>query len=269
MKKNYTKLEIEKIIMSKMPVFIEVSELEIPLEYQREINKNHVDRLVREFNPYHFEPISVSRRDNKNYVYNGQHRVEAVKKLGLKLVPAVCFEGLSIEEEAVLFAEQSKATRSITPHENLKALITGKDFKSITIKKIADKHNFSISRKKSVKNSTTAVNSLRYVYEEFGEEVLDTTLGFLDRVWGGSLLAPAVFTGSFIEGVAYFINNIKGKDVNLVLFAKKLDTITMEAIVRGAKANDSYSSVKKNIALVLMNYYNKGRKENKKLELEF
>lgn len=48
-------------------------------DYQRELDQNRVKRIVANFNPDLVNPIKVSYRNGKYYVFDGQHTLAALK----------------------------------------------------------------------------------------------------------------------------------------------------------------------------------------------
>ncbi len=45
-------------------------------EYQRNLSQSHINRAAENFDLYQINPVKVSRRNNINYVFNGQHTIE-------------------------------------------------------------------------------------------------------------------------------------------------------------------------------------------------
>ncbi len=75
------------------------------LPYQRPVDEQEVDRLIREWDGRLLDPLVVSFRDGKFHVVDGQHRVAAMRKIyGGKEVMAPCtiYNGLTYEQEADL-----------------------------------------------------------------------------------------------------------------------------------------------------------------------
>ena len=66
------------------------SRLTSGLPYQRPVDEKEVDRLVREWDDRLLEPLTVSFRDGRFNVVDGQHRIAAmVKKNGGREVMAL------------------------------------------------------------------------------------------------------------------------------------------------------------------------------------
>ncbi len=57
---------------------IPINNLVSSQEYQRNLSIKHVQKAAANFDLYQINPVKVSRRDNINYVFNGQHTIEIV-----------------------------------------------------------------------------------------------------------------------------------------------------------------------------------------------
>ena len=87
--------------------------------YQRELNEKRVHRIAAQFDERIANEPKVSCRDGRYYVFDGQHTISARKLLnGGKDLPIRCkvFYGLTQEEEALLFAQQTGASAKLTCH---------------------------------------------------------------------------------------------------------------------------------------------------------
>ena len=91
--------------------------LEIPAEYQRRLQMSKVKQMVAEFNGVIVNPPKVSYRDGRYIVIDGQHSIVCLKNLnGGKDLFIVCrvYTGLTKEEEALVFAEQTGASTPLS-----------------------------------------------------------------------------------------------------------------------------------------------------------
>ena len=71
----------------------------------------------------------VSFRDGKYYVVNGQHTIEGrILRNGGEDLPILCkvYTGLTMEQEALLFAEQNGHSAPLTAGIKLRAKVVGK-----------------------------------------------------------------------------------------------------------------------------------------------
>lgn len=54
---------------------VRLGELNMGLGYQRPVNNRVVNTIVIEYDPRKLDPIKLSYREDKYYVFDGQHRV--------------------------------------------------------------------------------------------------------------------------------------------------------------------------------------------------
>ena len=108
--------------------------LEIPADYQRELNIPNVEKMSAEFTELIANPPKVSYRDGHYFVFDGQHTIVTRKTMnGGNDLPIICkvYTGLTKEEEAILFSKQTGVSRPLTAGAELRAALVGKDAESI------------------------------------------------------------------------------------------------------------------------------------------
>ena len=100
---------------------VPVSELRVDLSYQRPVDKRYL-KIAQSFDELLFRPLQVSKRvNNKYYVIDGAHRLAAVKHLGIKAVPCEVYEGISLNDERHMFANQDKGRVAVSALIKFKA----------------------------------------------------------------------------------------------------------------------------------------------------
>ena len=100
------------------------------LPYQRPVNPKEVDRLIREWDERLLDPITVSFRDGKFYVVDGQHRISAMRRMnGGNGVMVNCkvYSGLTYEQEAALCYRLDKAKKRLSLSQSTNALADRKE----------------------------------------------------------------------------------------------------------------------------------------------
>ena len=108
--------------------------LEIPADYQRELNIPNIEKMSAEFTELIANPPKVSYRDGHYFVFDGQHTIVTRKMMnGGNDLPIICkvYTGLTKEEEAILFSKQTGVSRQLTAGAELRAALVGKDAESI------------------------------------------------------------------------------------------------------------------------------------------
>ena len=119
-------------------------------DYQRNISIKHVQRAAANFDLYQINPVKVSRRDGINYVFNGQHTIEIIALVsGSRETPVWCmiYDDLIYEQEADIFANQMKYTKTLLPYEVFMANIEAGNDKQLIIKSLVESYNLVISGK--------------------------------------------------------------------------------------------------------------------------
>ena len=79
---------------------IPISNLVSNQEYQRPLSSGQIRRALEEFNIYQINPVKVSRRDEINYVFDGQHTCEIIAAAsGSRDTPVWCmvFDGCKLK----------------------------------------------------------------------------------------------------------------------------------------------------------------------------
>ena len=110
---------------------IHSSKLIYPREiYQRGVERKRVELIARDFNEYIVSEPKVSFRNGRYYVMDGQHTIEGCILLnGGADRPILCkvYTGLTMEQEALLFAEQNGHAAPLSAGIKLRAKVVGGD----------------------------------------------------------------------------------------------------------------------------------------------
>ena len=108
---------------------IHSSKLIYPREiYQRGVERKRVELIARDFNEYIVNEPKVSFRNGRYYVMDGQHTIEGCILLnGGEDRPILCkvYTGLTMEQEALLFAEQNGHAAPLSAGIKLRAKVVG------------------------------------------------------------------------------------------------------------------------------------------------
>jgi hypothetical protein len=85
-------------------VKVDVSNIHVKLAYQRPVINSRLRKLIRDYDPALVGQILLAREVDGSYtVIDGQHRVEMCKALGIPVIPAEVFEGVSDPDRGRLF----------------------------------------------------------------------------------------------------------------------------------------------------------------------
>ena len=98
--------------------------------YQRGVERKRVELISREFNEYIVNEPKISFRNGRYYVTDGRHTIEArILRNGGKDLPILCkvYTGLTMQQEALFFAEQNGHAAPLTAGIRLRAKVVGGD----------------------------------------------------------------------------------------------------------------------------------------------
>ena len=206
--------------------------------------------------------MKVSRRDGINYVFNGQHTIEIIALVsGSRETPVWCmiYDDLIYEQEADIFANQMKYTKTLLPYEIFMANIEAGNDKQLIIKSLVESYNLVISGK-AQPGGICAVATLESIYNKYGFHVLNRTLRLIIAAWEGTSKS---FSANMMNGVARLIHCF-GDDMKDDLFAEKLGRISIKELSRTARDRRA-GSLGYSEAMLLV--YNKKSQRPLKFEL--
>jgi hypothetical protein len=181
---------------------------------------------VKEFNAHLLKPIRVSVRDGKFYVFDGQHRVNAMKILKETHIMCELHHGLTFEDEAWLFAHQNDNEVDVSPIWKFNALVKSGDADAVLMESILSNNKFHVAPGGG-NNKIQSVNGLYEVYNLYGAEIFNDVFYILRNSWDGD---KASLLKGFICGLALFIKNNPNVDkMWLIKNLSKTSPITLKA----------------------------------------
>lgn len=243
---------------------INTKQLIIPTEYQRALCMDRVKKIVANFDENLVNPIKVSYRNGKFYVFDGQHTVAVLKLRNGNddlLVPCKIYRGLSKEEEAKLFVEQTGLSRKVDCLAKYKALYISKDEDVVNMIKLTELTGLYIDFIKSrLPNRITAVSKAFKIYKDNKENYVDI-LKLIKDTWDGDVESLRT---EILGGVQCFYNRYKSKyDRNR--FVKQLSIVSPKTIIREGKVYSEGGDIR--FARCILAAYNK-KSNLKRLEDE-
>jgi hypothetical protein len=180
---------------------LRLDELRIDSAYQRPLNERTVRTIAQGFDGRRLGVLVVSKRDGWYAVFDGQHRLAALRKLGA--LDALCqvHENLAQKDEAWLFARLQLDRRSLRPIDRFKAQLVAEDPAACEIDQIVRDHGLRIGGNGRAP-SVQAIVSLEKIYARGGGALLRDVLGLIQRVWRDD---DGSTHGQFLEGTAIFV----------------------------------------------------------------
>ncbi len=240
------------------------------LPYQRPVNPKEVDRLIREWDERLLDPVTVSFRDGKFYVVDGQHRISAMRKMnGGSGVMVNCkvYNGLTYEQEAALCYRLDKAKKRLSLSQSTNALAeSGTDPETSEIRQLVENCGFvwALGKSKGKTGEIVTTRALVNAYRLLGGAAFTRMLQVLWDTWEGD---PRSLTASMLSGIALFIKTYE-TEMNDRIFVKRLSQADPDEINRRGRADFSTNNTALRFARVNLEKYN-GQRGGKKLPYRF
>ena len=231
--------------------------ISIDRQYQRGIARDHVNRIVREFDPLAIGTPYISKRDDGTYwCMDGQHRLAALIELrrGDVPIPMVVFTGLSVGEEADKFFMQTR-NRRMHPIDLFKARCFAGDPIAMTISRVASNNGFRITNEGRSGDVLQGPATLERILTVYGERRLDEVLGLTAAVWLQDRTSVPAY---LIDGLNAVLTRYPAIDRNRlvkVLRSEPFDSLQSQAKAMRRFMNDKAGGL---YGRAMANLYNKG-----------
>ena len=211
--------------------------LEVPRSYyQRHLNASRVKRIAAEFDERIANAPKVSYRDGHYYVFDGQHTIAARKLLNnnsdLNIVCKV-YSGLTEQEEALLFAQQTGFASKPTPSNRLRALLYAGELEALAFNEATQSAGFGLSFNQShAKWKIACIATAFGEYRQHGERIYTEALRVLAEAWEGDIDS---LRSEVLQGVVRFIA-MYDHEYDPVRLIRQLQRTSPIAIYRSGQA---------------------------------
>jgi hypothetical protein len=207
--------------------------------YQRDIDRKKIEMIIANFNPHKFGTIKVSCRNSKYYVFDGQHRLMALKSIYKGQDTTVQCEvhfGLTYEDEARLFAGQYDGSTRVDITYQTKALYEAGDETITKLKSLVESTGLKVSFSKAKQdNMIIAISKLKKMYRELSNEDFIRVLTLIKDTWKG--ISTSLDT-EILGGMLLYYQTYKNEIVDKT-FIKNLTQFDPVLIKRTGKADYS------------------------------
>ena len=181
--------------------------------YQRGVQRKRVELIASHFNEYTANEPKVSFRNGKYYVVDGQHTIESrILRNGGKDLPILCkvYTGLTMQQEALLFAEQNGHSAPLTAGIKLRAKVVGEDAPSKTFLAATNRVglDFNYDSLQLSDYRISCVGTALKLYNQIGEKIYCEALRHIVEAWEGR---PDSFRAAVLRGVMYFVQLYHGQ----------------------------------------------------------
>ena len=169
--------------------------------YQRVLNNARVKRIADNFDPARVGVLLLSKRGSHSYaIVDGQHRLCAMRQIGVPDAVCIVVVGMSYEDEANYFRIQTRDANPLNAYSLYKAGVQAKDEHFLRIEAILLKNEYTVGLS-AEPMVITAVNTLSRVMTMQGEAALDLALQSIRDAWHGDSTA---LRREMLAGVAEF-----------------------------------------------------------------
>ena len=186
---------------------------------QRELNEARVDKMAASFDPELIGTPTVSHRDGKWFIVDGQHRVETMRAVGWGDQQIHCwsYEGLTEGEEAEMYLSLND-TLAQSAFDKFRIAVVAQREMECDIYRIVHSVGLSVTRDR-IEGGVRAVGTLVRVYKRGGPKVLKRTLTIIRDAYGTPGLEAQV-----IDGIGFLCDRYNG-DLEDQLAVAKLSNI--------------------------------------------
>ena len=155
----------------------------------------------------------VSFRNGQFIVTDGQHTIEGrILRNGGKDLPILCkvYTGMTVEQEALLFAEQNGHAAPLTAGIKLRAKVVGEDAPSVAFLAATNRVglDFNYDSLQLSDYRISCVGTALKLYNQMGEKIYCEALRLIVDAWEGK---PDSFRAAVLKGVMYFVEVYHGE----------------------------------------------------------
>jgi len=211
--------------------FVKKDLLHVDHDYQRNENKDKITHLVERFNPAAFGALSVVERDGLFFVFDGQHRLLAVRRMPqITEVPVLVYELRSVTEEADAFLALNIWRTTPREQEKFRARLFAGHTEAVTLERMLGDLGLAVGHSAS-RNSVGCVSTLLRCLDN-DPKALKAILPL------AAMLSTPVGTiqGDVVKGLFYCYSNVERfKD-----FMDRLTKCTPEEVRKAIVTERSY-----------------------------
>lgn len=200
-----------KYASDKISSTVKPNDLKIDHSYQRIPSQGKIDKIVKNFNRTAIGAVTLSIRENNDlYVIDGQHRVEAMKKLGYgdHDINAVVLFNLTVAQEAELFVTMNDNRTKPKRGDIYRASVQAKDSVAVEIQSALDQFGLVVAEKPGYK-IIRAIGTVNKVHSKIGVDKLKEVIFLLIEANGDHSTS---FQAEYIEAVSCVLVQYKDFD---------------------------------------------------------
>lgn len=229
--------------------------------YQRSIDLARVNRIVNDWCDLLVNPIKVSYRDGKYFVFDGQHTVAAFKAKNKGkdcIVPCKVFYGLTWYDEADLFLKQTGDSRKVDMTAKFRTMFNMGHPDVVRMVTMAEKSGVKIDFKKAKGYYTIiCLSTLFSCSKQLSDTEYAELFYIIGAAWDGH---PDAYSSEIIKGLTKFITTYRGVYKRSALVSS-LQKTTPRQIINEGKTSIAPGDAK--YARQILSAYNRNRTSNR------
>lgn len=240
---------------------VNVNRLGVDERYQRPVSIAKINKIVRDYNPIGIGTILASERsDGTLWVIDGQHRVEALKRLNEVMVEVTIYSGMTLAEEATAFRILQEGSKANAAERYVSELAAGVE-ETVDIENVINRIGFTVDRHTN-KNTIQAADTLKVIYRENGAKNLKETILLINESLGHH---RKNFTRTIMLGVSEFLVEYPKADKKWM--AKKLQQEGLNSFKNKIDDFNRATGATKKVATVktLVRIYNHNKSKQRQL----
>lgn len=240
---------------------VRVGDLELYVDFQRPILDSQVNKIVNNWDIEQFTYPSVGEvQDGRLIVWDGQHRVSAVKrKFGDDALIDVYYVKDTFENLARKFAKQDEARRAVSTVDKFNANVVGKEKEYLDIKDSLDKFGLVIGTGNPA-NHIAAANVIRKAYNELGVVNFERMINIMQQGFTGS---KDIWGAQTLKGMIELFKEYQDYNIDDAVMIKQLQTINLTETLQKAKVYNPRNSVAGFVWHIAMVYNKKKAGKNR------
>lgn len=241
-----------------------ITDLNTDMSYQSPVKEAQVKKIVKHFDPQKLHTIVVNKRENGQfYIIDGQHRVQALKELGIPVVDATVHEGLSHAKEAEMYyGINDRPAKS--PNSKGKSKLQFNDLEALEIEEAVTSAGLKIDYDKNLRTNgyITAYAALQSIHKQYGKDFLEVLLLTIRRAFGTESRCYQAF---ILRGFANFIGKY-GRQIDFNHLINRLNELGFESFIQETnKHKATFNTKKECLPIALIDIYNKRKHKKNQL----
>lgn len=249
------------------PTEVNLCDLNVDSRYQAPLSETRARAIAAAFRRESATAIVVSMRDDGTlWIIDGQTRAAAARKVALKTILAWVYTGLSLEEEAALYADANTVRKTPSSKSVFRARLLACEEPYVSINKLVEEAGLSLSLTNTKSSRSIAcVGTIVQIWKSGKAEVLSRVLTIACAAWPET---DRAFDAYILAGLASLLKMV-GAGRSDVWLAERLSLMAPELICRKAalRKHDTGDEMGRCAAQVMLQHVEKRMRRANRTEV--